>query len=66
LSTQTDLSGQVALVTGGGAGLGRAFALALAGAGARVAITARTAELLTETAELVQRGGAVHSPSRAM
>jgi NAD(P)-dependent dehydrogenase (short-subunit alcohol dehydrogenase family) len=52
-----DLIGQVALVTGGGAGLGRSFALALAMAGAQVALTARTAELLAETAELVERGG---------
>jgi NAD(P)-dependent dehydrogenase (short-subunit alcohol dehydrogenase family) len=54
---QVDLTGQVALVTGGGGGLGRAFALALARAGARVAVTARTADLLAETAELVERGG---------
>lgn len=54
---QIDLTGQVALVTGGGGGLGRAFALALARAGARVAVTARTAELLAETADLVERGG---------
>jgi NAD(P)-dependent dehydrogenase (short-subunit alcohol dehydrogenase family) len=52
-----DLTGQVALVTGGGAGLGRAFALALAMAGAQVALTARRTELLAETAELVERGG---------
>jgi NAD(P)-dependent dehydrogenase (short-subunit alcohol dehydrogenase family) len=56
-NTKVDLTGQVALVTGGGGGLGRAFALALAKAGARVAVTARTAELLAETTELVERGG---------
>jgi len=54
---QIDLTGQVALVTGGGGDLGRAFALALAGAGARVALTARSAELLAGTVELVERGG---------
>jgi NAD(P)-dependent dehydrogenase (short-subunit alcohol dehydrogenase family) len=38
-----DLSGRVALITGGGRGLGRAMALALAQAGASVAITGATA-----------------------
>jgi NAD(P)-dependent dehydrogenase (short-subunit alcohol dehydrogenase family) len=56
-NSQVDLTGQVALVTGGGGGLGRAFALALASAGARVAVTARTAEPLEQTAELVERDG---------
>ena len=36
---------------------GRAFALALATAGAQVALTARTADPLEETAALVERGG---------
>jgi len=44
-----DLTGQVALITGGSRGLGRAFAQALLNAGARVAITARSAPELHET-----------------
>ena len=45
-----DLTGQVALITGGSRGLGRAFAQALLAVGARVAITGRTAPELHETA----------------
>ena len=45
-----DLTGQVALITGGSRGLGRAFAEALLAAGARVAITSRSASELHETA----------------
>ena len=45
-----DLTGQVVLITGGSRGLGRAFAQALVAAGARVAITARSALELHETA----------------
>lgn len=45
-----DLAEQVVLITGGSRGLGRAFAQALLAAGARVAITARSAPELQETA----------------
>src|SRR5258708_3884394 len=57
LSQTNVLSGQVAIVTGGGRGIGRAIALALAGAGARVVLAARSREQLDETAALVQRSG---------
>jgi NAD(P)-dependent dehydrogenase (short-subunit alcohol dehydrogenase family) len=54
------MTGQVALITGGSRGLGRAFAQALLAAGARVAITARSAPELHETAaELASRPGQV-------
>lgn len=47
------LTGKVALVTGGGSGIGRAVALALAGAGAQVIIAGRRQEPLEETAASV-------------
>ncbi len=43
-----DLSGQVALITGGSRGLGLAFAHALAEAGARIAITGRSPDTLQQ------------------
>jgi len=49
------LDGQVALVTGGGRGIGRRIAVELASAGARVAVSARTADQVAETA--AQIGG---------
>ncbi|MDB4381010.1 SDR family NAD(P)-dependent oxidoreductase, partial [Mariniblastus sp.] len=49
---KVDLSGQNAIVTGASQGLGRSMAIALAGAGARVALVARNAEKLAETARL--------------
>jgi NAD(P)-dependent dehydrogenase (short-subunit alcohol dehydrogenase family) len=55
--TTADLTGQVALVTGGGRGLGRAFALALAQAGAAVAVSARSEHELQETVQTIQDGG---------
>ena len=52
------LDGQVAIITGGGRGIERGFAVRLAAAGARVAIAARSAEQLAETAEIIaQQGG---------
>jgi NAD(P)-dependent dehydrogenase (short-subunit alcohol dehydrogenase family) len=52
------LSGQVALVTGGGRGLGRAYAIALAQAGGAVAVTARTEnEIQAVQREIEQHGG---------
>ena len=54
----TDLSGQVALVTGASSGLGRRFARVLAAAGAKVAVTARRTDRLEAlVAEIVEAGG---------
>jgi NAD(P)-dependent dehydrogenase (short-subunit alcohol dehydrogenase family) len=52
-----DLTGRVALVTGGGRGVGRGIALALAEAGVAVMVTARTEEQLAETAALIRAAG---------
>jgi NAD(P)-dependent dehydrogenase (short-subunit alcohol dehydrogenase family) len=52
-----DLSGQVAIVTGGGRGIGRAMALALARAGASVAVVARSPDQLAETVSLIEGMG---------
>ena len=54
---ETDLSGQVALVTGGGRGIGRALAQGLASAGATVAVAARTEEQIAETVALIESAG---------
>jgi NAD(P)-dependent dehydrogenase (short-subunit alcohol dehydrogenase family) len=53
----TDLTGQVALVTGATAGLGRRFALTLAAAGADVVATGRRTELLNDLAEEIEAMG---------
>jgi 3-oxoacyl-[acyl-carrier protein] reductase len=49
-----DLSGKVALVTGGGRGIGRSTALALAGVGADVAVAARSEGEVAAVAEEIR------------
>lgn len=59
-NVSTDLTGQVALVTGGTSGLGRRFAQVLAAAGAAVAPAGRRVERLDEVrADIESRGGTV-------
>jgi NAD(P)-dependent dehydrogenase (short-subunit alcohol dehydrogenase family) len=52
-----DLSGKVAVVTGGNTGLGEAFCKALADVGAHVAIAARTHERSAEVAQAIEAAG---------
>ena len=51
------LKDRAALVTGGGTGICRGFALALAAHGCHVAITSRSLDHLTPTAEEITRAG---------
>ena len=56
-NASTDLSGQVALVTGATAGLGRRFAAVLADAGAAVVVAGRRLERLQQVADEITELG---------
>jgi len=53
----SELTGRVALVTGGGRGIGRAVAVSLASAGADVAVSGRNADVLDETVSAIRAIG---------
>ena len=54
MKAETDLEGQIVIVTGGGRGIGRAMGETLAGAGAAVAVVARSEDQLEETVALIE------------
>jgi NAD(P)-dependent dehydrogenase (short-subunit alcohol dehydrogenase family) len=62
MAGQFDLTGKVAVVTGGSRGLGQYFARALARAGANVAITSRTLEALDRTRTEIEAMGRAALP----
>ena len=56
-----DLTGRVALITGGGSGIGRGCAEILAGAGAKVMVVGRRLDRLEAVRDAIQAGGGVCS-----
>jgi len=65
MNTTQALTGQTAIITGGGTGIGRGIAMGLAGLGVKVVICGRRAEPLEETAGLIQKSGGQALPYRA-
>ena len=57
-----DLSGKVAVVTGGGKGIGKAIALGLAECGAKLILAARNLEELEKVAEEIKKNGGEAAP----
>jgi NAD(P)-dependent dehydrogenase (short-subunit alcohol dehydrogenase family) len=58
----SELAGQVAVVTGGGRGIGRAIAATLSAAGMTTAILARSASEIEETARTIEESGGQARP----
>jgi NAD(P)-dependent dehydrogenase (short-subunit alcohol dehydrogenase family) len=57
MNVKFDLTGKVAIVTGGGRGIGRAVSLGLAQAGASVVVTSRTQKEVEGVAEEIRKMG---------
>jgi NAD(P)-dependent dehydrogenase (short-subunit alcohol dehydrogenase family) len=57
MNVNFDLSGKIAIVTGGGRGIGRAIALGLAKAGASVVVTSRTQKEIDAVVEEIKKSG---------
>ena len=55
MDTKMELTGKVAIVTGGGSGIGQGIALALAKAGVSVVICGRRKEALEKTARMIEQ-----------
>ncbi len=62
---ESKLTGQTAIVTGGGRGFGREIARALAKEGVKIAVVARSADQLAETVSLIQNEGGQAIPVTA-